>query len=215
MELPLVEPPRKLEDLYAPDETPISLSDSRILLAKAIDESSNGKNSFQNLTDFPPAVQTWLKKHKRVLFEDTRMISTANIATSYNQLADTEGLPDAKDKSLSRLISALMHQQQATLPTFRRSQVDDLIYCSLQPGDKMEGCCSQCSEPSQADARPDGLFIDQTFMSLVEEPVNLSNVEGNMRYKYKKKRVYDGQLVTLQGCQQHILPNHSVIGQVF
>ena len=153
-ELPLVKSRSGPQDLHAPDETPISISDSRILLDEAFDELSNGKNSFQSLTDFPPAVQSWLKKHKRVLFEDTKVISSANIVKSYNQLADIERMPYAKDKSLSHMISALMHQQKASLATIRRSQVDGLVYYSILHGAKMELRCSLCSEPSRTDFQP-------------------------------------------------------------
>ena len=139
--LPLVKSRSGPQDLHAPDETPISISESRILLDEAFDELSNGKDSFQSLTDFPPAVQSWLKKYKRVLFEDTKAISSANMVKSYNQLADVERMPFANDKSLSHMISALMHQQKASLATIRRSQMDDLVYCSILPGAKMELRC--------------------------------------------------------------------------
>ena len=78
-------------DLYAPDETPSSITESRVLLDNAIEDFREHEINLENLSDFPLTIQAWLKKHKRVLFKDSNIISAADVEKTYERDTHYEG----------------------------------------------------------------------------------------------------------------------------
>ena len=80
-------------DLYAPHETPSSITESRVLLDNAIEDFREHEINLENLSDLPLTIQAWLKKHKRVLFEDSNIISAADVEKTYERMKEMRETP--------------------------------------------------------------------------------------------------------------------------
>lgn len=63
-------------------------SSKRVLFDTTHEDFGDSEGKVESLQDLPVTTQAWLKKHKKILFEDAKTINAVDVRKTYDQLTN-------------------------------------------------------------------------------------------------------------------------------